>query len=536
MAYKKQIFETGDILTADNLNLMEDGIYESIIQNKNKSIASLRCVPIVTFVYDDGPNSADAKMVEELDKRGLKASFAVMGNVDPSAWTGGPTLQKWSKNGHNTLCHGVVGGASKLIDGGMGIGDMHDKDQHFVLRKNIESLKYYGLNHRGIVYFNTIAYNPHTMSILQQYYDYGIVNSGDGINDFQRSNYRLNRCNTDGVSMLSGALDAVDKSLGKPVWLMFGGHTTRTGAGATNSSYSTQEDVTTLLDYIADKVANGQMISLNADDAYDVHCARQVYFNVIRKLDSTYDLYSPMVGSVRYENGLKYCKDIGQKAVYTVEFDITGIKEGSFDFILGAKASGVDPSSKETINITTVADSTQQSIMESFLKKIYTAYTVRINKNKLYLYRDLPDETFTPYIENNTSGVVFTINCEKIGKKPTWITIGAGSGNGTLFDETITQKNSSNSESGTRLDQKIHFYYPLEKDATITVETKSLGSWTGGEVTVYANSDNTRQLGKIKLGETQEFDLLKDDTGIWFFSTGLKAINDETIQVKVTHK
>lgn len=421
MAYVKQGFVNNDEtkpLTAEQLILMEDGIIEA--HGQKKPIASSRTCPIVTFIYDDGPNDYDKAMVEKLDARGLKASFAVMGNVNPANWTGGTLLQGWAKNGHNTLGHGVVSGAKVS---GVGIGDMNDEETHYVIQKNSEALEYYGLNHRGLVYFNSMSYVPHYIGIVTQYYDYAIVNSGNGLNDFDRSSLQLNRYNTDGSTMLENALAAVDKALGTPIWLIFGGHNTRTGQGTGSNSYSTEADVNTLLDYVADKVATGQMIALNADDAYDLYCARKVRYNVVQKLDDKYDLFNPMVGMTRYSGGLKYCSNKGAKAVYTVEFDVSSVAEGSFDLVLGDGISGTTPDTYQTITITTTASSTAQTIMEGIVGSIFKAYTVRVNNGKLYLYRDLPDVTFAPYLTNNTSGVTATVTEVSTGAAPTWVAI-----------------------------------------------------------------------------------------------------------------
>lgn len=421
MAYVKQGFVDHDQtkpLKAEQLILMEDAIIEA--QGQKRPIASSRTCPVVTFIYDDGPHAYDKAMVEKLDARGLKASFAVMGNIDPANWAGGTLLREWAKNGHNTLGHGVVSGAKVS---GVGIGDMNDEETHYVIQKNSEALEYYGLNHRGLVYFNSMSYVPHYIGIVTQYYDYAIVNSGNGLNDFDRSNLQLNRYNTDGSAMLENALAAVDKALGTPVWLMFGGHTARTGQGTESNGYSTEEDVDTLLDYIADKVATGQMIALNADDAYDLQCARKVRFNVVQKLDDKYDLFNPMVGMTRYSGGLKYCSNKGTKAVYAVEFDASSATEGSFDLVIGDGTSGTEPGTYQTCTIPTTAASTAQSIMADIAGGIFKAYTVRVNKGKLYLYRDLPDETFTPYITNNTSGVAATVTEVSVGAAPTWASI-----------------------------------------------------------------------------------------------------------------
>ena len=216
--------------------------------------------------------------------------------------------------------------------------------------------------------------------------------------------------------MLSYAMAYVDDAIKKGnCLLIFGGHyPQRTGSGA--SGYSTMADFEALLDYVKSKVDDGLLMSMNIDDAVDKVWSRN---NGILKKNYTYE--NPSLGELRINNGIQYCSVQGNKAQYTITLSGTPIN-GSFDITIGDTAKTLDTSEGQTLTINTESGQSISDVIDSILSKIFYAYSVRkTSNNELTLYRDINGVTFTPIIDNNTSGVVFEITRVVEGTESAWV-------------------------------------------------------------------------------------------------------------------
>lgn len=399
------IVEPGSELTQDDINLLSQRSHKLNVTNTN--------APIVAFIFDDNYVQS---YVDLFNERGLKLTFAIIGNVNKSAWaTTGNAIRKQVLNGHGTCAHGVVSGVSVT---GIGVNTMNDADVKIATEGENKAFDDYKLSHRGLVQYNIWSDNPHTWSLMGKYYDY-IVGFDDEkcINAPSTTDlYRLRRMWTDNPNMLNVQKAKVDAAIAKgDCLLIFGGHFARTGQGGT---YSTMEEFVSLLDYVAEKVSAGQMLSLNMDDAVDMLWGRAIAHNVV--MASDYANRNPMESAMKIDNGLKICTNIGTKAIYSMQITGTTIT-GSFTINLGnaSKTTNVDTCQSVTIN-TTEGESIS-SVIDKIVSSIYKAYTVRLfNDGEVVLYRDINGVTFTPYITNNTSGLVFDITQITEGTEAVW--------------------------------------------------------------------------------------------------------------------
>ena len=370
-------------------------------------------MPVVAFIFDDNYVQS---YVDLFNERGLKLTFAIIGNVNKSAWaTTGNAIRKQVLNGHGTCAHGVVGGVSVT---GSGVDTMNDADVKIATEGENKAFDDYKLSHRGLVQYNTWQDNPHTWALMGRYYDYIVgFDNEKCINTPSTTDlYRLRRMWTDNPNMLDAQKASVDAAIAKgDCLLIFGGHFARTGQGGT---YSTMEEFVALLDYVAEKVSAGQMLPLNMDDAVDMLWGRAIAHNVV--MASNYSYRNPMANSMKIENGLKICTNVGTKAIYSMRITGTTVA-GAFTINLGnaSKTTNVDLCQSVTIN--TTAGESITSVISKIVSSIYKAYTVRsFNDGEVVLYRDINGVTFTPYITNNTSELVFDIVQITEGTEAVW--------------------------------------------------------------------------------------------------------------------
>lgn len=396
------VLESGSNLSQDEIN----GISSKILKLEHTNTST----PVVAFIYDD---SFSADLVTLFNERGLKVSFAMIGNVNKSAWaTAGNALRSIQKDGHGTVAHGVVGGVTVTGDA---INNMNDHDAKIALDGENKAFDDYKLSHRGLVEFNSWADRAHTWTIIARYYDY-LVGFGTPINTpGQTSLYQLGRFNTDNETMLQDAKDYVDSAINRGnCLLIFGGHfPSRTGSGA--PGYSTMADFLALLDYVKEKVDGGQLLTMNIDDAVNTVWSRH---GGVFKRDFRFE--NPSVGEIQIDGGLKYCSNKGTRAIYAM--GITGTPtDGSFDLTLGNTTKSTDVSTGQVLTIETLSTDTIQDVIDKVLAKIFYAYTVRQHDSAtIRMYRDVIGVTFTPEISNNTSGLTFSITQISAGVAAVW--------------------------------------------------------------------------------------------------------------------
>lgn len=399
------IIEPGSELTQDKVNLLSERSHKLNVTNTN--------APVVAFIFDDNYVQS---YVDLFNERGLKLTFAIIGNVNKSAWAEtGNAIRKQVLNGHGTCAHGVVGGVSVT---GSGVDTMNDSDVKIATEGENKAFDDYKLSHRGLVQYNTWQDNPHTWALMGRYYDYIVgFDNEKCINTPSTTDlYQLRRMWTDTPNMLDAQKASVDAAIAKgDCLLIFGGHFARTGQGGT---YSTMEEFVALLDYVAEKVSAGQMLSLNMDDAVEMIWGRAIAHNVV--IASNYSYRNPMANSMKIENGLKICTNVGTKAIYSMR--ITGTTTvGVFTINLGNSSKTTNTENCQSITINTMDAESISSVIDKILSSIYEAYTVRShNDGEVVLYRDINGVTFTPYITDNTSGLVFGITQITEGTEATW--------------------------------------------------------------------------------------------------------------------
>lgn len=399
------IIESGSELTQDNVNLLSERSHKLNVTNTN--------VPVVAFIFDDNYVQS---YVDLFNERGLKLTFAIIGNVNKSAWaTTGNAIRKQVLNGHGTCAHGVVGGVSVT---GSGVDTMNDADVKIATEGENKAFDDYKLSHRGLVQYNTWEDNPHTWALVGRYYDYIVgFDNEKCINTPPTTDlYQLRRMWTDYPNMLDSQKAKVDAAIAKgDCLLIFGGHFERTGQGGT---YSTMEEFVALLDYVAEKVSAGQMLSLNMDDAVDMLWGRAIAHNVV--MAPNYSYRNPIANSMKIENGLKICTNVGTKAIYSMRITGTTVA-GAFTINLGDASKTTNIASCQSVTINTTAGESITSVISKIVSSIYKAYTVRsFSDGEVVLYRDINGVTFTPYITNNTSELVFDIVQITEGTEAVW--------------------------------------------------------------------------------------------------------------------
>lgn len=387
----------------------------------NQMSASNTNCPIVVFIYDDN-FSQDAMLVEMLEARNMFATFSTIGDVRSGYLTPenelGQRLQAWVRRGHGIVGHGLTRGGG-YVSPGNGLNTMTDSDCYKAIGANNRFLDYFGLPHKGLAYFNTWEYNPHTISIVGKYYDYGFE-LGAGYNSPSIDLYKLSRYSTDGRTMLAGAKALVDRAIGRNCIIAFGGHMSRTGTGTGSDSYSTMTDFTELLDYIGEKVANHQILAMNSDDAVALFTARNNALGGV-KAEAR---YTPSKGDLIISNSnMSVCITEGVNAVYDII--ISGTPSEGVIKISNVSTNLVDSSnSYETLNYMQVSLTTQSTIedvIKAFKKVVCRDYTI-IAKDSvtIRLYADSSGVRSTPAVIENTTGLNLAITQVRAGVNATW--------------------------------------------------------------------------------------------------------------------
>lgn len=401
------VYELGSNLIQDDINLAYEKQFK--IQASGKISTS------IVFVYDD---YYDQAYVDLFLSRGIKLTFALIGNIDKDnvQWKQAANkVRELTLYGHGTCAHGVVGGVSVPS---VGIDLMNDSDVKTATDGENKSFDDYKLSHRGLVQYNTWEDNPHTWKLVGNYYDYVIgFSSSKYINHPSDTDlYQIKRANTDTPNMVASWKTKIEEAIiaGNCI-IAFGGHFTRTGTGGT---YSTMNEFIEFLDYVKKKIDNGQLISLNTDDAIDHLWRKSAQLNCINY--SNYNYRNPSQFSIKYDNGIKICTNKGTKATY--RFSISGLaQQGEFTLNVGNSVKTTNTSICQAITIQTNLSESIESIIDKIVKVVYKAFTVRKENNtELIAYRDINGLTFTPYVTNNTSGLIFTVTEIASGTEAIW--------------------------------------------------------------------------------------------------------------------
>lgn len=404
-----------DVITDCNGRVLDIGGSggDTIIVNNSGSRfpASASNVPIVVFIYDDN-STFDDTLVQMLEARNLIATLSTIGNINAtSSQALGNKLKTWCERGHGTVGHGLVAGINVTVVGtGLpGLSVIDDEDAHKAIKGNNKYLDMFGLSHHGIAYWNQFEWNPHTIAMVGKYYDYGFQFGGSGYNTPSTDPWRYTRYITDSASMLTGAISLIDSSLGHNCIVAFGGHMDRTGKGG---DYSTMADFTTLLDYVAEKVANRQMIALNADDAVATLFGRCSVYGAVRAGQP----YAPSVGNMYlHSNGIKVCTNEGALSVYDIT--LSGVpSEGEIEI------RGLSLNAATGIRINVTSGMSIGDIINKCLDCVYKRCTAsKIGVNTLRLNYDVAEVTTMPYVYANTSNLDININQSIVGVAPTWM-------------------------------------------------------------------------------------------------------------------
>lgn len=417
----EEISQEIDNLEVSTVNIKEDGSDLSqdeinLISEKSKKLAvnNTNC-PIVAFVFDDDYNQ---DYVDLFVERNIKITFAIIGNINKNNWsTDANKIRALIKNGHGTIAHGIVNGITVT---GHGVDTMNDADVKKATEGENKAFDDYKFSHRGLVQYGTWSDNPHTWSLMGNYYDYIIgVNESMCINTpASRDLYQIKRMWTDYPNRLSNQKAKVDEAIATgDCLLVFGGHFSRTGHGG---EYSTMEEFTALLDYVKQKIDDGLMVSMNTDDAIDCLWGRAAAHNVIKY--ANYDFRNPILNACKIDSGvLKRCTNQGTKAIYKLTLSGTP-STGSVNLYIGEGTKTTDISINQSITISTESGQTIEDVVNTIVSKIYKAYTVRkSNVDEIILYRDINGVTFMPHIDNNTSGLLFSFELVTSGTEATWI-------------------------------------------------------------------------------------------------------------------
>lgn len=379
------------------------------LEYKINPIKSGRTLPIVCFLYDDNP-SGDATLHDMLEERGLKGTFATIGNVDKddATWkTMATRLQEWVRQGHGVVGHGLTVGVDvTILDGDTlpGLSNISDADARKAIEANNAALDAYNLPHNGIAYWNVWEDSPHTRAIVEKYYNYGFTFGGgdSGPNTLMSDLFRLTRWTTDLASHMTDAEDYVKETIGQNRLLVFGGHMNRTGTGS--GSYSTMAQFTSLLNTVRDAVRNGEMISLNTDDAIRMFYGQNGNAGIL----SSYP-YRPAVGNLVYDNGMKVCTNSGKAAFYRLTFSGTP-QTGR----LTIPEINIDVSVNTSDTITDVVN----RIISGTMCRNYTLE--KTSSTQVYCYCDKSGAMNVPTVDVNTSGLTVAVVERQTGVNPVW--------------------------------------------------------------------------------------------------------------------
>lgn len=383
-------------------------------KSKASGVVAKREGVAIAFIFDD---NFSQDFLEMFDERGLKVTFAPMGNVDKEnqTWKSDAlVMSNAMSRGHGTCAHGVVKGLSWYNS--KGISTLNDRMAYETIEGENKAFDDYELSHRGLVKFNDWADTPHTWAIVSKYYDYLVAfGTTPTLNSPTTHRYKLARFSTDSSTMLDTAKTMIDDAIkaGNKLIIM-GGHANRTGQGG---SYSTMADFEELLDYVESKVNDHSLMSMSVDDGVDFLYAKT---NLLEPKDFRFENPSLWMLKVQ-DNAIKLCSVTGNKACYRIEIG-GSVSVGSFKITLGANDKTTDTSNNQILTIDVASGDTITDVINTITEQIFKAYTVRKTaENAVTLYRDIEGVTFDPFITDNVTDLVFSVTKISSGSDSTWV-------------------------------------------------------------------------------------------------------------------
>ena len=386
-------------------------------------------IPIIAMVFDDGP-TRDGKMVEWCNSRGLKASFALLGDVDPDSeyWQGiKERYSSYIADGHDVICHGRCRGMTiinvKNVPYAIGLGYINEIQANETLRHTKASFDAIGFNSKGLTYFNSTSASHHTFNLVQRYYSYALGSGMNvegytrGVNPIGTNPYRFSRQTMDTSEGVQTIYDLIDSNIGKNVLIILGTHMARLGTGG---DYSTEEEVLQLLDYIKEKVDNKQLLSLGINEAINTLYKRSESFANIKPKNCLGNTH--FVGELCTEDQDVYmCTNEGEKAI--VKLTITGTPQvGSVNFKFSKDDTTENLKDYNGQEVITVEEGdTVSDIAQKFITKwCYYEWSPIYKDGIVYFYNDVAKNSPLPVVENNTTGLTFSFEFIRVGQAPIW--------------------------------------------------------------------------------------------------------------------
>lgn len=379
----------------------------------------------ICLVYDD---EYSQDLVDICDERGIKVTFALIGNVDkddPYWKSSALAMREAMKNGHGCAAHGIVRGWVPSSGGtGYGIDQMNDHDALQAINLENKAFDDYGLPHCGLVAFNSYEENPHCTKLVRSNYNYLLQFITADNTPSTTDLYQLGRLNTDLSSQIDSIKSAIDVAIRNGLNVFIGGHFGKTGGedrrtGSGVGSYSTMAQFLSLLDYIKSYIDRGLLVSMSLDNAINDIWNSATNRSVVKKVN--YNLVNPPLYAMKYDDGLKICSVRG--AFYIFEMQVSGTPaDGSFDLLIGGSAKSSDKSLGQTLTIATSSTDSIEDVVDNICSQIYKAFTpYKKSPSSIVLFRDIFGSSFVPEVSNNTSGLNFTISVSQYGKNETWV-------------------------------------------------------------------------------------------------------------------
>ena len=410
------IYET---FVIEGLKTKLDGNTEILVPPSNKEVSH------ICLVYDD---EYSQDLVDICDERGIKVTFALIGNVDkddPYWKSSALAMRKAMKNGHGCAAHGIVRGWVPSSGGTeYGIDQMNDHDALQAINLENKAFDDYGLPHYGLVAFNSYEENPHCTKLVRSNYNYLLqFITADNIPS-TTDLYQLGRLNTDLSSQINSIKSAIDVAIRNGLNVFIGGHFGKTGGenrrtGSGVGSYSTMAQFLSLLDYIKSYIDRGLLVSMSLDNAINDIWNSATNRSVVKKVN--YNLVNPPLYAMKYDDGLKICSVRG--AFYIFEMQVSGTPaDGSFDLLIGGSEKSSDKSLGQTLTIATSSTDSIEDVVDNICSQIYKAFTpYKKSHSSIVLFRDIFGSSFVPEVSNNTSGLNFTISVSQYGKNEKWV-------------------------------------------------------------------------------------------------------------------